>query len=147
MFRLLPPRLIVSSTGPPTRCAPIMVAALCRQVTGLPSTAVMTSPRRRWPTAGSPLIVCATVSVVVNAMPSWHSAGAADIGHRDHVEMTRRVVRAMTGDLDDLLAVERAERVVRRAGNQRHVRHRQREDGDKAGEDSDARDQQGSRTT
>ena len=44
--------------------------------------------------------------------------------HRGHVQMPRRRMDLGALDVDDLLAVDLAERVERRAGTQRHIRHR-----------------------
>ena len=72
-------RATVSVTGPPGERARISDAALALQVTGLPSTAVMTSPRRSTPSAGSPFATTATVSTTWNLIPSTHSAAAVAV--------------------------------------------------------------------
>ncbi len=49
------------------------------QPTGVPSTALMSSPLRSRPAAGSPFTVLVMVSTMVNLIPSWHSAAAVAV--------------------------------------------------------------------
>ena len=50
--------------------------ASARHVTGVPLTAVMTSPLRSTPKAGRPFAVAWMVSTVLKLIPSWQSAAA-----------------------------------------------------------------------
>src|SRR5215470_11699527 len=70
---------MVRVTGPPGERARISDAALALQVTGLLSTAMMTSPRRTTPSAGNPFSTTATVSTAWNLIPSSHSAAAVAV--------------------------------------------------------------------